>query len=302
MPLHSKHVPGRVNGFNRFDDTIGGTGDGSQTTPQVFHTLVMQRVDDQLVGVDNIVKARTRLDPGSVVTGEGSAGKVLRMVGKVLMKCAPKRNVDDLETTTDSEQRDAASCGLAYQSDLKEISLGANPVQRVCTRLLTVSIWIDIAPTGKQQSVEALKEFRDINRIAVGQDNRKCTGGSERPNVQVVETGEPLFSVVLRLGDCSLCRHSNHWLHKEPVGRSDKVLSIGETLEARRPPRDEPDPAPVSWRLRGCGDRSLLRRHTDATIHTDRLTVHVGMGDQQVREIGVLRRRAKTLREQHLLT
>ena len=113
------------------------------------------------------------------VTDVGGSG-MLRL--KVLNERAAKRDVDDLDTTADSQDGQIRGHGDAEEVKLEVVTLGVNAVRCLMDVLITVTERIDVRTATEQDAVDDLGERFDVSLW--GKYERNATGRFDRANVR----------------------------------------------------------------------------------------------------------------------
>lgn len=178
VPLHGQHRSSRK--FDDLDHTVVGMSASHETATQVVEHLVMQTVHGK-VGTEHRTGGGTSdgHDPmeasGSIVVKSGMTDSVTKT--DVLHQCAPQGHVQQLGTSTDTQDRHILLKRRSQQGkfprvtirfDFSELRRGGRPVDGR----------IDVGTASEHQCIESGNHVADIGISS--QPDRQCSCRGER--------------------------------------------------------------------------------------------------------------------------
>src|SRR3954467_15229494 len=135
MPLH-RQKPGRVaGGFNCFNQLIVGPTGGTKANRQILDRLVVGRIHRDRRVAPSLAGPAAGIQPDPVASPvTGAVWSVVDcsgvLAGQVLKQGAAQAYVDELNASTDAEDRQAPLSGYGKQRKLEEIALAARRAQQ----------------------------------------------------------------------------------------------------------------------------------------------------------------------------
>ena len=160
VPLHAGEK-GALPPFERLDEVVRRSGQREEGRGQVFHALVVARVHGEAVEggdrrgesragsagprADRVSDRRTRVR----IVREGARALGL----EILPEGAPERDVDDLKSAADTEDRDLESLRGTKEREVQGVPFGIN-LETGSVRDFAVARGVHIAAAREKQAVE----------------------------------------------------------------------------------------------------------------------------------------------------
>lgn len=175
MPLDPQHrvVGGR---FDAFDDAIGSPGSDAEAGSRLLHGLVVEGVDRQTVGVEQLVQQRTGLQVDRV-RGKAAVQVLvvldagpLHLDMDVLVQASSQGCIQHLDASANTQYRHLAVGCQSGEQQLLAVAPGIDAV-KLLDRFFAPVERIDVGPSCEQESVDAVEAVgQSVGVVARGKD------------------------------------------------------------------------------------------------------------------------------------